>query len=378
MADPQPEENQPAAGVPDPTRVDGGAESSTVDAPARWSGSAAVPPPTPKKQWWRRDGRPEGEEPTPADPWAATPAVDPWADQDTPWDTFTVDGTTPPPMPPTRVEPPAPAMPLTRVEPPPATMPPTRVEPPAKAAPPPPPPAPKAPAPAPARPEPPKLSKKERKRLKAAATANRLPVQPRPQAPMVRGRPLPAPPPWAPRPAQRPLPPPRRKRRWGRRLALLSLLGVVCCCGVPIAAFQLPSASQYPVTAALPQSFADLELRDTQDTGPNGFAGVYRDDRGKRVTVIGETGFRLTPGSDVGARLDQAAADYKLKDVQEFDLGESGAHQRCGVGRDKGAAVVVCAWADHGSLATVLLTRRSIQDSAELVARLRDEVLTRG
>jgi hypothetical protein len=159
---------------------------------------------------------------------------------------------------------------------------------------------------------------------------------------------------------------------------LLSLLGVVCCCGLPFAWFQQPAARQYPVTAALPQSFADLQLRDTEQTGTDGFAGVYRDGRGKRVTVIGETGFRLTPGSDVQGRLEQAAADYNLKDVREFDLGEAGAHQSCGVGRDNGTSVVVCAWADHGSLATVLLTRRSITDSAELVARLREEVLTPG
>lgn len=374
MADPQPEETQPAAGAPDPTRVDDGSEPSTVDAPAKWSGSAAVPAPSPKRPWWQRDDPPGHdlrghEEPTPADPWT-TPPVDPWADQDTPWDAFPIDETPPPPMPPTRVETPVPAPAPTRVEPPA----PVQAAPPAPAPPAPAPPLtrPVQPKPAPPQPrpsKPPKLSRKERKRLRTAATPDRLAVQ---------ARPLPAPPPWAPRPTQRPLPPPRRKRRWGRRLALLSLLGVVCCCGLPIAAFQLPSARQYPVTAVLPQSFGDLELRDTQDTGPDGFAGVYRDDRGKRVTVIGETGFRLTPGADVGARLDQAAADYDLKDVQPFDLGESGAHGRCGVGRDKGASVVVCAWADHGSLATVLLTRRSIADSTELVARLRDEVLTRG
>ncbi|HET6483547.1 MAG TPA: hypothetical protein VFG35_26390 [Actinoplanes sp.] len=363
MADPQPEESQPAAGVPDPTRLDHGSEPSTVDAPARWHGTAAVPPPSPKKQWWRRDGDPEHDEPTPADPWAATPPVDPWADQDTSWDEFPFTAEAAPPMPPTRIEAPAP----------------TKVEPPAPAAA-----KPVAHPPEPAKPskppEPPKPSRKDRKRLKnsAAPPDNRLPALARPPSPAIQGPPLPAPPPWAPRPAVRPLPPPRRKRRWGRRLALLSLLGVVCCCGIPFAALQFPGTNQFPVTAVLPQSFADLELRDTEDTGPNGFAGVYRDNRGKRVTVIGETGFRLTPGADVRARLDQAGVDYDLSDVQTFELGENGAHERCGVGRDGSASIVVCAWADHGSLATVLLTRRSVADSADLVARLRAEVLTRG
>ena len=41
-------------------------------------------------------------------------------------------------------------------------------------------------------------------------------------------------------------------------------------------------------------------------------------------------------------------------------------------------AIVLCAWADHGSMATVLLTRRSIKESADLVGRLRSAVLTPG
>src|SRR5690348_11216346 len=64
---------------PDPTRVEGGEEPSTVDAPSRWSGAAAVPPSEPKKSWWARR-RPEVDERT------AVPAVDPWAGQDTPVD----------------------------------------------------------------------------------------------------------------------------------------------------------------------------------------------------------------------------------------------------------------------------------------------------
>ncbi|MFD0517710.1 hypothetical protein [Paractinoplanes durhamensis] len=189
------------------------------------------------------------------------------------------------------------------------------------------------------------------------------------------------------------MPPPRRKRRWGRRLALLTVLGVLCCCGGPFAYFQFPAARQYPVSADLPASFSDLQLRDDNaskraadrladqlrsakaaDGTP--FAGVYGDSRGKRVTVFGVTGWRFTPKSDVQAQLDNLADQLNLKQVQQFDLGETGAHESCGIGRVDGSSVVVCAWADHGSLATVLLTRRSIKDSAALVSSLRSEVLT--
>ncbi|MET0419245.1 MAG: hypothetical protein ABW022_24795, partial [Actinoplanes sp.] len=233
------------------------------------------------------------------------------------------------------------------------------------------------------------LRREQKRAAKAAPPVNRLPVQTRPPAP-------PAPPPWAPRAVQRPLPPPpRRKRRWGRRLALLSLFGVVCCCGLPFAYFQFPAARQHPVRAVFPQSFADLQKRDDQASeraaerlaeqvsGPGAgtdgvFTAVYGDKRGKRVTVFGVTGFRLNPSGDVQDQLNRLTTDFNLTGIEEFDLGETGAHERCSAGRVDGAAVVVCAWADHGSLATVLLTRRSVTDSADLVGRLRNEVLTPG
>jgi hypothetical protein len=395
-------DNRP--GEADPTRLENGAEPSTVDAPARWSGSAVVPPPTPKKSRWARR-RPEPDER------AAIPAVDPWAGQDTPWDPFPAvpeiaetEPTKPDPavaLPPTRIEsppaaappPPAPAAAPTAQRPPTAPMPPAEQKPPA---------GPRPPAP----PKPSRRERKARERADQAALAaaqaaaaraaqaqaarppaNRLPIRPG------DGR-LPPAPPWAARPPQRPLPPPRRKRRWGRRLALLTVLGVLCCCGLPFAYFQFPAARQYPVSAKLPSAFSDLELRDDNaskraadrlaeqlranatDGAP--FAGVYGDSRGKRVTVFGVTGWRLNPKSDVRAQLDNLTDQLHLSQVQSFDLGETGAHESCGTGRVDGTAVVVCAWADHGSLATVLLTRRSITDSAELVRSLRSTVLTPG
>jgi hypothetical protein len=330
----------------------------------------------------------------------AVPAVDPWAGQDTPIDPMPV----PAPIEKTKIDQPH----RTAVEPPPAPAAPTPAAPtpaaptpaaptPAVPAPTPPPPAlSSAPAARPTAAPPPsapaKLSRRERKAQAKAAktrpTANRLPVQTRPPAP-------PPPPPWAaPRPPQRPLPAPRRKRR-GRRLFLFATLGVLCCCGLPFAYFQFPAARQYPVSAVLPTDFSDLSLRDdsaskraadrlaqdlkaadSKDGKP--FAGVYGDSRGKRVTIFGVTGWRFTPKSDVTTQLDRLADDFNLSGVESFNLGETGAHESCGVGRADGATVVVCAWADHGSMATVLLTRRSIEDSADLVSRLRSAVLTPG
>jgi len=175
---------------------------------------------------------------------------------------------------------------------------------------------------------------------------------------------------------------------------MFTLLSVLCCCGVP-AYYAWPAARQYPVTAKLPTSVADLnlrddgasqravqkltqELRDANASVHDVFAGIYVDRAGKRVTLFGTTGLRLTPGTDINAELQHLSTQYHIHDIQPFDLGETGAHERCGVGDASGTSVVVCAWADHGSLATVLLTRRSVADSAELVGILRSAVLTRG
>jgi hypothetical protein len=171
------------------------------------------------------------------------------------------------------------------------------------------------------------------------------------------------------------------------------LLGVVCCCGLPAGYLTWVPAGQFPVTAVLPRTVADLRLRDDsasrravtrlkqqlRDTKARGevFAGVYTDGNGKQVTIFGTTGLRLAPKADVEAELRRLADQFGLRDVHPYDLGETGVHERCGLGTVDGGSVVVCAWADHGSLATVVANRRSVRDSAELTGILRTAVLTR-
>jgi hypothetical protein len=424
-------------------------------AAARWSGSAAVPPHVPKKAWWSRRRGPAEDGPPPAvDPWAdsedwsATPAVDPWAEHDTPWQAE--------PLPPTRIDAPLPPtrtqpqLPPTRLESPmPPPAPPAATRPPAA----PPTGTPPGATFTGAAPGAPAAPAKRRwwgrggrggaAEQAPAAPVNRPPVASRPATPPRGSRTAPpaaapalpatparpAPPPWAPQPwapppgapapgapapgaparsrppgapargrppTGRPDPrpaPPRRRRRWPRRLALFTLASFLCCCGVP-GYFAWPAAQQYPVSADLPQSVSDLDLRDDgasrraierltgqlADSGlVNGdvFAGIYTDGHGKKVTIFGNTGLRLTPEADVEAEIAHLADEYHIENVEAYDLGEAGLHERCGVGRSGGNAVVVCAWADHGSLATVLLTRRSVGESADLTGVLRDAVLTR-
>ncbi|MGC5021975.1 hypothetical protein [Micromonospora sp. DT47] len=349
---------------PAPTRVDPALPAPTrVDPPApKWSGSAAVPPPPSRRPAWGESAEPTPVPPPPPHelPEHRTP-VDPWAGVDTGgWEVDHPDLT---PLPPTL---PYPAPPPTRPYQ--AAPSPTRTYP---AAPPPavgPPPAPPV---SPAPPPPP-------------------PARTRPSK-QRRGRPEPVTPPpgWqAPR-GYVPVPV-RRRRRWPWVL----LLTLACCCGCP-AWFGQPMWEQYPANAALPGQVADLtlrqdarsratvkrletEVRQANLLAEDVFAGVYGTPDGKRATVFGGTGFRLNPESDADDEMTRLTETYRLGEAQPVDTGVRGRYERCAVGRADGGDVVVCTSVDYGSITTAVFTRLSVDDSARLLATLREQIITSG
>ncbi|MEU9509775.1 hypothetical protein AB0D32_26230 [Micromonospora sp. NPDC048170] len=376
------------------------ADEQPAEPPApRWSGSAAVPPPKPRRRAWGESGEITplpAPAPPPEQPEHQTP-VDPWAGADTGgWDL----PPSPPPPPPTL---PYPAAPSTRpysgppappvhspapptpprpapppvsypaatppaaypVSPPPVAYP---VSPPPAAYPVSPPPASRAPVPArPASPPPPPPAPPRQRR----ATAPPAGPPPGQQAP--KG--------YAPRPA-------RKRRRWPWVLLLI----LACCCGCP-AYYGVPMASQYPADASLPAEVADLRLRDDNTSkatakqleaevrkahwlAEDTFGGVYSTPAGKRVTIFGGTGFRFTPESDAEDEITRLTGQYSLGEARVVDTGVRGRHQRCAVGRADGQDVVVCTSVDHGSLTTAVFTRLSLDDSATLLGTLREQVVT--
>ncbi|MEU8047819.1 hypothetical protein AB0B71_27215 [Micromonospora echinofusca] len=356
------------------------ADEQPAEPPApRWSGSAAVPPPKPRKRAWGESAeiRPvPAPAPPPEQPEHLTP-VDPWAGADTGgWDL-------PPPPPPTPTLPyPVAPSPRPHSGPPAAPV--------------------HSPAPPePPRPAPPRVSH-------PAAPPPAYPVSPPPVAypvspPPAPARPAPPPPtpPAPPRQRRAPAPPPgpqapqgyapkptRRRRRW----PWILLLMLACCCGCP-AYYGVPMASQYPADAALPAEVADLRLRDDNTSkatakqletevrkahwlAEDTFAGVYSTAAGKRVTLFGGTGFRFTPESDAEDEMTRLTGQYSLGEAQVVDTGVRGRHQRCAVGRADGQDVVVCTSVDHGSIATAVFTRLSLDDSAALLGTLREQVVT--
>ncbi|WP_244200543.1 hypothetical protein [Micromonospora arborensis] len=368
----KPDQPAPSAQPEPPTRPekpdppapsDQSAAAATAEAPApRWSGSAPVPPPLPRRPAWG-----ESAEPTPPPPVGSpehqTP-VDPWAGVDTGgWDLPSAEL---PPLPPTV---PYPTPPATRQwSGPPAGSVGSH---------------PVSPAAAPRPPQ---------------ATGPRIPTRPMPPPappPVVpkqrRGRrsatpPVAPPPGWQAPKGYVPVPV-RRRRRWPWVL----LLTLACCCGCP-AYYGFPISAQYPVQAALPAQVDDLSLRQDNRSAETAqqlenevrkehwlaedtFAGVYSTSNGKQVTVFGGTGFRLNPESDADAEISRLTERYTLDAPESVDTGVRGRHERCAVGRSAGDEVVVCTSVDYGSIATGVFTRLSVADSAALLATLRAQIV---
>lgn len=223
----------------------------------------------------------------------------------------------------------------------------------------------------------------------ATAPAARPAVPPRPPA---GGQPArTAPPGWSPPPGY---PAIRRRRRWPWVLLTVTLLTVGCCCGVPAYLVQ-PMAEQHPATATLPAQISDLRRHDDAGSkrmiqqlkgemwkehplADDTFAGVYRTDDGKLVTIFGATGFRLSPDKDLDTELAWLTPRFHLADPRSINTNVRGEYVTCGTGRDRGTSLVACTWADHGSIGTALFTRLSVPDSADLLAHLRATIISRG
>ena len=97
---------------------------------------------------------------------------------------------------------------------------------------------------------------------------------------------------------------------------------------------------------------------------------------GNGVRVVGKY---LSDRGHVDTAFDLVADDQgAVTGLDDVVAGPLGGTMKCGSTQSDEGDMSVCGWADHGSLATVLLTRRSVADSAELTAILRSAVLTRG
>lgn len=186
----------------------------------------------------------------------------------------------------------------------------------------------------------------------------------------------------------------RRKRLWPWVLGILGLL-MVLCCGLCVAAVS-PLFGEYPSSvAATPSEVGGLKRDDNaivqviaaeanfrlraSDHVDGSFVNRFEDPRSKErsVIVFGGTGLIWDPEGTLRATI--KGAGENLWNVTSFPPGKAGGLLKCGDGKDdKGQAVVMCAWIDHGSMGIgVFYGKRSKDDSAGFMRALREAVIIR-
>lgn len=189
-------------------------------------------------------------------------------------------------------------------------------------------------------------------------------------------------------------PPRRRGRRWPRVLLTLSAVTMVCCGGCLAAA--MPYLRQWPATVKLTPQVAGLRQRTDPRTriematlafrlrtghllARNVFAAVYaqpgHDDRD--VTLFGAAEFIANPGRSLDGALGGLPGGATAAGVHDVPAGPLGGYQRCGTATVSGDRVVVCGWADHGSVAVGLFAGRDERHGAALLREVRAAVLHR-
>jgi len=109
----------------------------------------------------------------------------------------------------------------------------------------------------------------------------------------------------------------------------------------------------------------------------NTVGAVYRDPANKDHDVLffGGTSLVLNPAKD----LDQAFSllndsSGTVTGIQDVPPGTRGGVMRCGTSNGDGGPMVVCGWADRGSLAMALFPGRSMDEAAQLLRDMRTAI----
>lgn len=187
---------------------------------------------------------------------------------------------------------------------------------------------------------------------------------------------------------------PRRRRRWPWFLLAFVLMSLLCC-GV-CASFAAPIGAQYPArVAARPAEVEGLKRNDNpivktvaavmadrfrlEPWIDDAFAAMYTDPKSDKRNVIffGATLFIWDPDGEFD-KVIQGAGET-LSNVTEYPPGVMGGELRCGNGEDdKGEPVILCAWADHGSLGVgIFYGDRPMDECASILSTLREKIIIR-
>ncbi|MBN1174155.1 MAG: hypothetical protein JXA67_18430 [Micromonosporaceae bacterium] len=221
------------------------------------------------------------------------------------------------------------------------------------------------------------------------------PRQPPPYLPPPVMAPPPVPHPPVPQPPVPPPAPPRRRRRrhWGLRFFLFLVLLSCGCCGFVVRQAK-PYVEQWPASVTAGAEVTNLaRTTDAKRTkraktmlkkieswfDQDSFTIVFvdSDDRSRLVTAFGVTRFVKSPSEEVDNTLAALSADLAITGIHAVRAGQPGGEASCGSGKVEGQQLVVCGWADHGSLGIVMFTNRSESGCVAVMETLRRAIIRR-
>ncbi len=183
----------------------------------------------------------------------------------------------------------------------------------------------------------------------------------------------------------------------------LTILGVLLMAGAGgLYVFARPalggtSEAAVAYTVSMPQEFAGLKLLTDADSKKTAddlkaqlqndgieitetFAEIYGDKPTptKTIMVVGAIGDVAAPASELGEAFTAVGPDMPVTNIRDVDPGSLGGDAKCAAATVEGQAMIVCAWADAGSLAmVVLMNMGDAAASEDLFREVRAAILTR-
>lgn len=151
----------------------------------------------------------------------------------------------------------------------------------------------------------------------------------------------------------------------------------------------------YPTVLTAPQELAgmtktdDVKLQqvageltaqlkvDTNAT--SSVAAFYEDpaDATRLVAIVGATAYLEDPDAELADAISGATGSNELTNLRDIDPGPLRGVARCGNTNEGEIPVALCGWADNGSLAIAFFFNRTVEEGAQLLLKMRNEMTHR-
>jgi hypothetical protein len=143
-----------------------------------------------------------------------------------------------------------------------------------------------------------------------------------------------------------------------------------------VAGLQLSTNDQLKAAAEQMKTQMNQDVKNATSS----IGAFYSDpsDPTKIVMIAGVTGTVADPNKELNdAFSSMGTGGLPVSNIHDVDPGSLGGSAKCGEGSTQGQPLVVCAWADHGSLAMIVFFNRDAASSEPLFRQIRGEILTR-